>query len=220
MARDQCFLFVQDWDNFLGDTLMDKWIQQIKTAVAFAECQSQHGVRLENELVEADGARFGISKVTGKPDHGKRRRRFPRNQPVETQRPLKRVRKKSAPLAVSHGRMLFIKGRFSRSVVAKPLRARSHSLAAPGAPEQAAEIIPHLAAHIDTDSCVACSDSGSGLRKAAWWRVYVLPLLESTLALYNIYIYIHVYLNICACGYIKEKLELRFSFHLELPLAF
>lgn len=128
----------------------------------------QDAVKLKPDLIEADGARSGISKVFGKPWHMKRQRRFPKSKeaPQAKCKPVKRTVQKKPAMATSHGRFLVICGRNQKQSLVKPLRSKSHLRSSSGITESAAESLPRLRKHVDTPNSVACSDSGSGLQKA------------------------------------------------------
>ena len=190
LPQDAMFAYVNDEEISMGRDLLGKTVRQIYFACAFAEAMEQNDVQIDNDLVEADGARTAISKVTSKTKHLKRRRRFP----VKKDNPPKKkaTTKKQPAKAVSHGRLLLICARNIKQSLAKPLRPKSHLKSSHGAPETANEILPHIRKHVDSRTTVACSDSGKGLQKD---RVVVCRAFTTI----NIFKYSLMYSNSSPC---------------------
>ena len=88
-------------DMSIGRNALMKFVHQVRFACAFAEALEQNDVKIRSDLVEANGARTAISKVTSKTKHLKRTRRFPVKKDTPQQ---KKKGAKQPSKAVSHGR--------------------------------------------------------------------------------------------------------------------
>ena len=118
---DSMFAFVNDDKCFCGLDALRTMMQQIRFAMAWSEQQQQSQVLLQQEIIEADGARVGLNRQTSKPLHLKRSRRFPQKSeqvklvPKAAPKPKAKGKAKAkAKQVVSHGRLLDIKGRFTK----------------------------------------------------------------------------------------------------------
>eukprot|EP00438_Fugacium_kawagutii_P025471 Skav230237 [mRNA] locus=scaffold4204:191750:192580:- [translate_table: standard] len=141
--------------------------------MAWYEQQQQMDVQFADEIIEADGGRIGKTTTTSKAWFQKRRKRFP-NMQTSSAKPKAKANAKTKPSkTVSHGRLLVIKGRFSKKSVLKPLPSKNHARGAHGAPETKPEVMRHVRKHVRADSCVAGSDSGSAL--VATWKKFSVP---------------------------------------------
>ena len=78
---------------------------------------------------------------------------------------------------VSHGRLLVIKGRLMKKTLLKPVKNKAHSKSAHEAPETRRQVLRHLTNYVQTPSCIAASDSGSGLVSA--WKYLKMPFAEA-----------------------------------------
>ena len=171
LCMDSMTAFVNDDQCFVGLDGLRTMIHQIKFAMAFAEMRWQSGLLIQGELFECDGARVGVSRKSGKVWHLKRRKRFPisktpgakaqakaRSWPKAKPKAKAKAKPKAKPKdVVSHGRLLVLKGRFTKKRIVKPLNSKSHSKAAHGAPETKREVLKQMAMHVDHDSLPAAT---------------------------------------------------------------
>ena len=118
MPLDATPAYVNDEDMSIGRNALMKFVHQVRFACAFAEALEQNDVKIRSDLVEANGARTAISKVTSKTKHLKRTRRFPVKKDTPQQ---KKKGAKQPSKAVSHGRLLVICARNAKKSVVKPL---------------------------------------------------------------------------------------------------
>ena len=115
-----------------------------------------------NEIVEADGSTHAVQKGTGNTAYKQR------SKPSKSQKGSVKDRqyRKGSKQETKHGRMLCIRGRFTKQAVMKPLRPKSHARGAPSGGETSREISGHLQKHLQSNSVIACTDAGTGLKKA------------------------------------------------------
>lgn len=160
---------VADADNGVGRDLLRKWIEYCKVALAWAEIEDQQTVCLSSEIVEMDGSKTLLHKGTSKTQWLKRKPRFPmkishQTKPTVSAMKSLPTKRGSGKKAVHHGRMLFVRGRFSKASVALPLRPAASCHGAPSPPESAKDVAKALRRHVDAASCVGASDSGAALK--------------------------------------------------------
>lgn len=118
---------VGDSENPVGRDLLRKWIDFCKFALAFCEIEDQQKILFKQEIVEMDGSKTLIHKGTSKTTWLKRNPRFPQKSRSFLKKPAAKTqtvstKRGTGKKAVHHGRMLFVKGRFSKQCVALPIR--------------------------------------------------------------------------------------------------
>lgn len=118
---------VGDSENPVGRDLLRKWIDFCKFALAFCEIEDQQKILFKHEIVEMDGSKTLIHKGTSKTTWLKRNPRFPQKSRSFLKKPAAKTqtvstKRGTGKKAVHHGRMLFVKGRFSKQCVALPIR--------------------------------------------------------------------------------------------------
>ena len=118
---------VGDSENPVGRDLLRKWIDFCKFALAFCEIEDQQKILFKQEIVEMDGSKTLIHKGTSKTTWFKRNPRFPQKSRSFLKKPAAKTqtvstKRGTGKKAVHHGRMLFVKGRFSKQCVALPIR--------------------------------------------------------------------------------------------------
>lgn len=110
---------VGDSENPVGRDLLRKWIDFCKFALAFCEIEDQQKILFKHEIVEMDGSKTLIHKGTSKTTWLKRNPRFPQKSRSFLKKPAAKTqtvstKRGTGKKAVHHGRMLFVKGRFSK----------------------------------------------------------------------------------------------------------
>ncbi|CAE7023590.1 unnamed protein product [Symbiodinium sp. KB8] len=157
--------YVNDTKTQVGRDTLRWWVEAVRYALAYVEMKEQKDV-----LLKADGASHLVVRQGFTARHAKKRQRTKEEK----------YRKKSAkdtPKQAQHGRVLVMSGRFSKKTVVRPLPHTVQKRGAPGGGETFREILPLMTRHIESDSVVAASDSGSGLTKA--WQALGVPAAQA-----------------------------------------
>lgn len=136
--------------------------QNVSVTFLLQEMEDGNAIVLQNEIVEADGSTHAIQKSTGNTKFQNRCRPAKARKGSAAYKKFYGAGKKET----RHGRFLCIRGRFTRKVIMKPLFPKSNVRGAPGGAESSCEILPHLKKHVNSDKVIACTDAGTGLKKA------------------------------------------------------
>lgn len=176
MPQDTMLHSVPDSANSLSPDLLDRWVHEMRFALAFLHMQEQQNIKFSSEIFEMDGSKNCTHKKTSRPNFLLRRRRLRGKQSVDD-RPAhkprlggfaKRNHKKRGTdrKVVHHGRMLFLRGRFTKASVAVPMPPKRSCAGAPSPPEDKATVMRSMRKHVDLATCVAGTDSGKALLAA------------------------------------------------------